>query len=393
MISARGLLGGDRPSAPYFERKVEQTLSDEARSLGAIGTYICGLEDDDPLVWSRECAELFELTSVSAPQVRCYFERVHRDDIVALRRARREALARDCSYDVRFRICLPSGKVCWVHERGAAVELERGQRFVGVLQDITEQQETELALRASLSSAEDQLRHAQRLESLGRLASGIAHDFNDLLAVILGAAELALSSVDAGGAAREDLEEIHRAGTRGTLLTRQLLEFSYRRMTQACILDVGPLLEGMQGLLQRVLGDSVVLQTTTPDTTLFVRADPGMLEQVIMNLAINALDAMPAGGSLNIEVHEGIGPLGGADKVCIEVTDTGSGMDEATQARIFEPFFTTKEVGRGTGLGLSTVLGIVQQCGGSVSVDSVVGRGSSFTISLPRIEADVGVGA
>jgi two-component system, cell cycle sensor histidine kinase and response regulator CckA len=390
----------DEASLPNFGRKVQQVLCKEARCLGAIGTYISGPDDADVVIWSRECAEIFELTAVATPRVSSYFDRVHADDVSTLRRARREAVEHGGPYDAKFRIRLASGELRWVHERGAAIELERqqGHRLVGVLQDITEQQEKELALRACLSDTEDQLRHAQRMESLGRLASGVAHDFNNLLSVIITAAELALSSVEAGTSPREDLAEIHKAGVRGALLTRQLLAFSRRGVTQPQVLEVQSLFDGMRSLLHRVLGEGILLRTTVAKTALRVRADAGMLEQVIMNLAINARDAMPGGGSLNIDIREmpdrsdDDRPSVGA-KVCIEVTDTGTGIDETTLARVFEPFFTTKEAGRGTGLGLSTVLGIIQQCGGCISVKSELGRGTSFTILLPRVEAEIELAA
>jgi signal transduction histidine kinase/ActR/RegA family two-component response regulator len=388
------------PNWGSFLRQVQDTLCREARGLGTVGTYICGTADEDALVLSRESSEMLALEDRREPLVGCFFERVHADDVVALRRARRESVEHVRSYDVRYRIVLPSGKTRWIHERGAAVEAEDGasHRLAGVLQDVTEQQEGERALRTLLSETEDQLRHAQRMEALGRLASGVAHDFNNLLSVILAAAELALGSVDAGESPRQDLEEIHKAGVRGKQLTRQLLAFSRREATRLQVLDVRSLLGGMQSLLERVLGEDVTLSMAIAGTALRVRADPGMLEQVLMNLAVNARDAMPDGGQLRVEVGDTIdeacdGTPGAGPKVWIKVTDSGTGMDSATRARVFEPFFTTKESGRGTGLGLSTVAGIVKQCGGSVAVESELGNGTAFTVVLPRVAAAIEVDA
>jgi len=386
------------PNWGSFLHQVQETLCREARALGTVGTYICGTADEDALVLSRESSEMLELEERRSPLVGCHFERVHADDVVTLRRARRESVEHVRSYDVRYRIVLPSGKTRWIHERGAAVEAEDGggHRLAGVLQDVTEQQEGERALRALLNETEDQLRHAQRMEALGRLVSGVAHDFNNLLSVILAAAELALGSVEAGESPRQDLEEIHKAGVRGTLLTRQLLAFSRREATRLQVLDVRALLGGMQSLLERVLGEDVTLSMAVAGTALRVRADPGMLEQVLMNLAVNARDAMPDGGQLRVEVGETLGEAcdgtpGTGPKVWIKVTDSGTGMDSATRARVFEPFFTTKDSGRGTGLGLSTVAGIVKQCGGSVAVESELGDGTAFTVVLPRVAAEIEV--
>jgi len=388
--------GAPAPELSAFLRKIQQNLCKEAQYLGAVGTYVSGTQDDDPLVWSRECSELFGLAELATPTVRAYFERVHGDDEVSLRRARRDAAEHGGAYDVRFRIVLPSGLVRWVHERGAALAMEPDQacRLVGALQDVTEQQESELALRARLKETEHQLRHAQKMESLGRLASSVAHDFNNLLSVILGATELALACADAGEFPRDDLEEIQRAAVRGSTLTRQLLAFGRRDASRPRVLEVSSLLDGMRGLLERVLGEDITLRVTVADPGLLVRADAGMLEQVLMNLAVNARDAMTEGGRLSIDVCEepaearqGLASVG--SMVSVKVTDTGTGIDEATQRRIFEPFFTTKEQGRGTGLGLSTVLGIVQQSGGNISVESCVGQGTSFFIVLPRVGAEL----
>jgi two-component system, cell cycle sensor histidine kinase and response regulator CckA len=246
----------------------------------------------------------------------------------------------------------------------------------------------------SLRQSEAQLRHAQKMEAVGRLAGGVAHDFNNVLSVILGAADLLLADLKAGDPLREDVEVIREAGARGAGLTRQLLMFSRRQMAEPKVVDTRALLTDVEKMLGRTLGEDITLvcQVETPAPR--VQADPGLLEQVLMNLAVNARDAMPHGGQLEIEVSSvvlstPIHPDGVAGPhAVLSVTDSGCGMDAATQARIFEPFFTTKEPGRGTGLGLSTVFGIVQQGGGSISVSSAPGKGSRFVIHWPSVKAE-----
>jgi signal transduction histidine kinase/CheY-like chemotaxis protein len=242
---------------------------------------------------------------------------------------------------------------------------------------------------------EEEARQSRKMETAGRLAGGIAHDFNNLLTAILGTSEMLLSDLDPGTPAREDVEEIKRAATRAANLTRQLLAFSRRQVLQPRTLDLNQLVQGVQSMLQRLIGEHIALETSTAADLWRVRADPGQLEQVIVNLCVNARDAMPKGGRLLVETAnlrfpgaragaEAIMPAGAY--VLLTVTDTGTGMDGETLRHIFEPFFTTKETGRGTGLGLATVYGIVKQTGGFVFVDTEVGTGTRFRIYLPRVE-------
>jgi PAS domain S-box-containing protein len=264
-----------------------------------------------------------------------------------------------------------------------------------VNQDISDQRAAQEALRRS----EEQLRHAQKMEAVGQLAGGIAHDFNNLLTGILSYADLVLQELRPGEPMRADLEQIRHAGERAAALTRQLLAFSRRQVLQPRVLSLNASVSELDSMLRRLLGADVSLETRLDPVLGYVLADPGQLEQVLVNLVVNARDAMPAGGRVTIATsnvqlqgsdgHRGNGVRPGA-YVTLSVSDTGLGMDVPTQARIFEPFFTTKAAGKGTGLGLSTVYGIVEQSGGHIAVESAPGQGATFTIFLPR---HVGVAA
>jgi len=242
---------------------------------------------------------------------------------------------------------------------------------------------------------ESQLREAQKLEAIGRLAGGVAHDFNNLLTVILNYAELSMREAPPGGALAQGLDELRRAGRRAADLTRQLLAFGRRQVLQPRVLDVNELLVSSETLLKHLLREDVHVRVFPATSAGSVEADPVQLEQVLMNLVLNARDAMPEGGTVTIETanvelddayaraHAGVTP---GSYVCISISDTGHGMDKETLGRVFEPFFTTKEVGRGTGLGLATVLGIVEQSRGHVWVYSEPGQGTTFKVYLPRVD-------
>jgi PAS domain S-box-containing protein len=242
---------------------------------------------------------------------------------------------------------------------------------------------------------EEQLRQSQKMEAVGRLAGGIAHDFNNLLTAINGYSELTMLQLKAEDPLMQNLEEIKKAGDRAASLTRQLLAFSRKQVLQPKVIDLNSLVADIEKMLRRLIGEDIDLQTVLHRELGSIKADPGQIEQVIMNLVVNARDAMPKGGKLTIETrnvyldqefaeqHIATNP---GPYVMLAISDTGTGMDEQTQARIFDPFFTTKEVGKGTGLGLSTVYGIVKQSGGNLWVYSELGQGSTFKVYLPRID-------
>ncbi len=228
-----------------------------------------------------------------------------------------------------------------------------------------------------LQASESQLQQAQKAECLGMLAGGIAHDFNNLLMVINGTAELAASRLDVRDPAYRDLEDIATVGRQAASMTRQLLAFSRKSSAQQAVVDLNTALTNV-GLLSPLLGKNVTIEIAPAATPVPVLADPSQLDQILLNLLVNARDAMPSGGTIRVDTRcaEGFSEL--------VVTDSGIGMDADTQARIFEPFFTTKAPGKGTGLGLSTVASIVRACGGTIGVTSAPGQGSSFVIRLPE---------
>jgi two-component system, cell cycle sensor histidine kinase and response regulator CckA len=249
-----------------------------------------------------------------------------------------------------------------------------------------------------LRQSEEQLRQSQKMEAVGRLAGGVAHDFNNMLSVILSYVDLMASDFAPDDSRLADLAEIRNAGKRAADLTKQLLLFSRQPAIETKVLDLNELLANVRNLLARAAGDDVELVCRFGESPARVQANPGHLEQVLMNLVVNARDAMPGRGRMTIETSEvelthgrKLGTLAAAPGpyVRIAVSDTGTGMDRETRERIFEPFFTTKVRGKGTGLGLSTVFGIVQQSGGAIEVTSELGRGTTFEVYLPRVNASV----
>lgn len=279
---------------------------------------------------------------------------------------------------------------------GVAREYSRRRRAEDDLIALNEQLEERVTERtAALQEKEGQLVQAQKMEAVGRLAGGVAHDFNNLLTVILGCSDLLLLELDDGSPERREVEQVREAAERATNLTRQLLAFSRKQVMQPRVIDVNESVEQMRGILERVIGEAIDLVcrlTPDPHPVMF---DPGQIEQVIMNLAVNARDAMPRGGKLTIEtsnveldhdyVEEHVDARPGPH-VMLAVTDTGHGMDAGVLDKIFEPFYTTKKLGHGTGLGLSTVYGIVRQGGGNIWVYSEPGKGTTFKVYLPRTD-------
>ena len=278
-----------------------------------------------------------------------------------------------------------SGELFWESASISAVKNSEGSitHFVGVKEDITERKR-----------AIDQLRQAQKMEAVGQLAGGVAHDFNNLLTVINGYSTLLIRALESESPLRKEAEQILRAGERAADLTRQLLSFSRRQILEPRVLELNRQVRSVEKMLRRLIGEDIALETRLSDEAGLIKIDPGQFEQVVMNLVVNARDASDTGGTitietLNCEIDQGFtflhpGSVAGP-YVRISVTDRGQGMTEEVKRRLFEPFFTTKEMGRGTGLGLATVYGIVKQSGGYIEVASQPGQGASFSIYFPRV--------
>jgi len=273
------------------------------------------------------------------------------------------------------------------------------QKFFEQRDNLVREMEERRATEEALRKSEEELRHSQKMEAVGRLAGGVAHDFNNLLTAIIGYAELIATRTSSNSLAKQNAELIRKAGEQAAALTRQLLAFSRKQILQPKVIDLNTLVVEMERLLRRVIGERFDLQSHPNAENGRVKADPSQLEQVVLNLGVNARDAMPRGGKLIIrtenvtldrsEAAQLSAALKPGEYVMLSVTDNGAGMDEATMSHIFEPFFTTKGPGKGTGLGLATVYGIVSQTGGGISVESEPGKGSIFRIYLPVESAPV----
>jgi PAS domain S-box-containing protein len=323
---------------------------------------------------------------------------VHPDDRVLIRAGLADLVENPAKLtSLEFRALHADGSIRRLEVTGTNLLADPAvQGLVGNLRDITERRQAE----ETLGRTEEQLRQARKMEAIGSLAGGVAHDFNNLLSVILSYATMLAGDLAEGDPMRADLEEIRAAGERAAALTRQLLAFSRQQIMNPKTLNFNEVVSGMEKMLRRLIGDHIEFAMNLAPFLGKVTVDPGQIEQVIMNLAINARDAMPRGGKLGFETADvelrdrvlaeelgvTLGPY-----VALTVSDTGVGMEDATKRRIFEPFFTTKERGKGTGLGLATVFGIVKQSGGGIAVESEVGAGSVFRVYLPRVERGASV--
>ncbi len=282
--------------------------------------------------------------------------------------------------EIQHRIRRPDGKLRWIRALTYPVRDASGKilRIVAVSSDITDRKEME-----------QNFLQAQKMEAVGRLAGGVAHDFNNLLTVIGGYTELLLGRLGPSDPARAQVEEVQRAGERGSALTRQLLAFSRKQVYVPTRVDLGEVARGMVRMLERLLGEEVRIDVEAAPGLRPVMADRGQIEQVLLNLAVNARDAMPRGGRIGVSISNAAPGAGTGPQVLLSVSDSGTGIAPELLPRLFEPFFTTKEPGKGTGLGLATVHGIVTHAGGRVEVESEVGRGTTFRVYLPAVEGEV----
>ena len=344
--------------------------------------------ETDALFWDdRHCA-LFGLEPKQAPATTAKFiEYVHPEDREWVKHAVREALRNDESYVAEYRVRWPDGKEHWLASAGRTLQRgpnARAGRMRGITYDVTDRR-----------GLEEHLRRAQKMEAIGQLAGGVAHDFNNLLMVIRGHVELLLNRPGVDTSVARNAEAIQKASDRAAGITQQLLAFSRKQVLQTRIIEMRSVVKDIANLLRRLLGPMVEFRLQLTQEPMWVRADESQLEQVVLNLAINARDAMPNGGTVTAIVdrvsadsHFVRRRPGMPEKnyIRLRVIDTGTGMDAATQARIFEPFFTTKEFGKGTGLGLATVYGVVKQSDGWIWVDSKLGEGTTFEIFLPAVD-------
>lgn len=317
-------------------------------------------------------------------------EQVHPDDRAKVEEAAKEARAGGVGRSIEYRMRHKNGTWRQMESTANTVCNAQGkvESLIIVNRDITDRRHLE-----------EQFRQAQKMEAVGRLSGGVAHDFNNLLGVIIGYSEFLQERLDVSDSLRASVEEILKAGKRAASLTRQLLAFSRQQVLDPKVLDLRVAVADMEKLLQRLIGEDIELTTVLDPQLGKVKADQGQLEQVIMNLAVNARDAMPQGGKLTIHLENTVldqdyvrrypYPVLPGPYVLLRVGDTGTGMDAETKARAFEPFFTTKEKGKGTGLGLSTVYGVVKQSGGYIDVESALGAGTTFKIFLPRVHQEV----
>lgn len=369
-------------------RRSEERLY-RAVTAGGIGLWdwdlvhnTCEYSDE----WCRQlgCARE-ELTGT----VNDWLSRVHPDDMAAIAPAMGDldTLPRT-TFSHECRVRHSDGKYRWILSNISLMRDAEGRstRMSGANLDITARKELE-----------EEFRQVQRLESIGRLAGGVAHDFNNLLSVISGYTEMAMGDIEPGTPLYRDLQQVRHASDRAASLTRQLLAFSRKQVLRPEVLSLNTVIADAEKMLRRLVGEDVKISTQLAEDLVKVHADPGQIEQVLMNLVVNARDAMPYGGELVIGTRNHAAgeaapvTLGAGAYAAVWVADSGCGMDAGTLERIFEPFFTTKEQGKGTGLGLATVYGIVQQSGGQIAVESVPGRGSTFTVYLPKADDEPAV--
>ncbi len=316
-----------------------------------------------------------------------YFASVHADDRERVKSAWDLAVRTDTPYEIEHRIVRPDGNIRSIFNkaRSQPIQSPGGKVWHGVTSDITERK-----------LAEEKLQQAQKMEAVGQLTGGVAHDFNNLLTVILGTLEFVRDRVAGDRTALEMIERGVKASERGAALTHRLLAFSRKQTLMPTTIDLASLTSGMSDMLRRTLGETIVIGIAATGGLWPCRADPAQLENALLNLAINARDAMPDGGQLTIKTenislqnnHTGAPTdLESGNYVVLSVSDTGHGVSSETLAHVFEPFFTTKDVGKGSGLGLSMVYGFAKQSGGTATIDSAPGQGTTVRIYLPRAQS------
>jgi two-component system cell cycle sensor histidine kinase/response regulator CckA len=357
-------------------RQLAENINEVSWIMSADLSTVLYISPSYEKVWGRTCQSLYE-------KPLSFTEAIHQEDRRSVMAASEELMCGE-KFDLEFRVVRPDGQIRWVHSRSTPIRNVSGTiyRLVGIAEDITRRKETE-----------QQFRQAQKMEGIGLLAGGVAHDFNNILMIIQANLELVLmTEKNLGPEAKVSITEIAHAADRAATLNRQLLTFSRSEAMQMQLLDLNDLTASFTKMLRRIVGENIRVQNDFAPTPPVIKADPGMIEQVLMNLAVNARDAMPNGGQLIIATEVAVIDQDRAKLdprmhtgqfVCLSVRDTGAGIAPENISRIFEPFFTTKGVGHGTGLGLATVFGIAKQHNGWVDVSSEVGVGTIFRVFLP----------
>ncbi|HUA64983.1 MAG TPA: response regulator [Alphaproteobacteria bacterium] len=376
------------------ELRESQAQLAQAQQIARLGSWEWDIVGNK-VSWSEETRRLYghKPEDIGSSMEIC-LERVHPDDLPRVRKIMAESLQTHQPFTCDHRIILPDGTKRVIHGRGEVVLNKQNEpiKMVGTVQDITEAKHAEEALRRS----EEQLRHSQKMEAVGRLAGGVAHDFNNLLTVIGGYCSMSLQTIKTTNPLQKNITEIQKASERAASLTGQLLAFSRKQVLQPRVLQLNEVVHNMEKMLRRLIGEDIELSTHFDPSLGCVKVDPGQIEQVIMNLAINARDAMPRGGKLtistsNVTIDQKTSfrnrTLEVGEYILIAISDNGVGMTEEIKAHLFEPFFTTKGLGKGTGLGLATCYGILCQSGGDIRVYSEPNSGTTFKIYLPRTDA------
>ena len=360
---------------------------ERAQAVAHIGSWVAELNDperSDRVSWSAETYRIFDVPVGGFDgTTEAFLSFVHPNDLAVVQSTAEGAIRNGTPYDIEHRIVTRSGQVRWVHERADIERREDGRavRMIGTVQDITDRRELL-----------EELHHAQKMEAVGRLAGGVAHDLNNALTAVIGYTELVLPQLEDREQTRQDVEEIRHAAVRAASVAQQLLAFSRKQLIEPRAFNLNGVVENMVRLLEHTLGPDIHVRLVLEPGLPTILGDPGQVEQAIVNLSVNARDAMLQGGELTIRTqHQHVDesfarshpPMPVGRYVVISVADTGHGFDAETKARIFEPFFTTKEAGKGTGLGLAMVYGTVKQCGGFIFVESEPGKGSTFQLYFP----------
>jgi PAS domain S-box-containing protein len=381
-VSDRQLAQSKREADALIE--VTEARSRFALEASHIGTWECDFATG-VAHWSDTLEVLHGMPrGTFGGTIEAFHQCILPEDRAAVEAGIADAIREHIDSHVIYRTMWPDGTVHWISRVGRTIydEVGRATRAAGIGLDVTERR-----------VLEERSRQAHKMEAIGQLAGGVAHDFNNLLTAIHGYSILIAEELPPDSPLLDDVQQIRHSADRATSLTRQLLAFSRRQILDPHVLDLRESVKSIEPMLRRLIGEDITFTVRAAAAVGRIKADPGQIEQVVMNLALNARDAMPRGGTLLIDVADvmmeksaGNGQLPSGPCVRLAVSDTGDGMTPETQARIFEPFFTTKLLGQGTGLGLSTVYGIVTQSGGHVVVDSVVGRGTTFSVYLPRVD-------